>query len=396
MKPTFSQKHYALGSCRSEIRELFEYGKKRAAEIGAENVYDFSLGNPSIPAPECVRQAIIKALDADPLSLHGYTSAEGDLAARRAVAGYIEKTHSHKCSAYDVYMTCGAAASLTVTLNALACAGDEVIVLAPYFPEYKVFIEQAGMKCVEVRCREGDFGIDVAAVEAALTENTKAVIINSPNNPTGVVYPESDIRALGDILTAAGERFGRSIYIIADEPYRELVYDGAEVPFIPNCYKNTIVCYSFSKSLSIPGQRIGYIFVSPQTCGHDGIYYAVCGAGRALGFVCAPSLFQRVAAECIGMTADISAYEANRKTLIDALCEYGYEVVCGKGAFYLFVKAIGGNSRAFCERAKEYGLLIVASDSFGYPGYARISYCVSPEMIGRSLPAFKKLIEEYK
>ena len=392
----FSQKYYALGSCRSEIRELFEYGKKRAAEIGAENIYDFSLGNPSIPAPECVKQAVLDALDADPLSVHGYTSAQGDLAVRRTIAEYIEKTHSHKCTADDIYMTCGAAASLTVTLNALACNGDEVIVLAPYCPEYKVFIEQAGMKCVEVKCREGDFGIDISAVEAALNRNTKAIIVNSPNNPTGVVYSESDIRALGDLLTLAGQNFGRSIYLIADEPYRELVYDGAVVPFIPNYYKNTIVCYSFSKSLSIPGQRIGYILVPPQTCGHDGIYYAVCGAGRALGFVCAPSLFQRVAAECIGRTADVSAYEANRKMLVDALSEYGYEIVPGKGAFYLFIKAKGGDSRTFCERAKAYDLLIVASDSFGYPGYARISYCVSPKMIERSLPAFKKLIEEYE
>lgn len=396
MNRTVSQKNYLLGSQRSEIRELFEYGKKRAAEIGAENVYDFSLGNPSIPAPDCVKQAIIKALDEDPLLVHGYTSAQGDMLTRRVVAEYIEKEHSVKCTADDVYMTCGAAASLTVTLNALSCEGDEVIVLAPYFPEYKVFIGQAGMKCVEVSCREGDFGIDLSAVEAAVNQNTKAVIINSPNNPTGVIYSESDIKALADILTSAGEKFGRNIYIIADEPYRELVYDGAEVPFIPNYYDNTIVCYSFSKSLSIPGQRIGYILVLDRVSGHNEIYYAVCGAGRSLGFVCAPSLFQRIIPECIGKTADISAYEKNRNTLINALSEYGYEIVSGKGAFYLFIKAMGGDSRAFCQRAKEYGLLIVASDSFGYPGYARISYCVSPQMIERSLPAFKALAEEYK
>ncbi|MBQ4055065.1 MAG: pyridoxal phosphate-dependent aminotransferase [Clostridia bacterium] len=396
MNNTVSQRNYALGSKRSEIRELFEYGKKLAAEIGPESVYDFSLGNPSIPAPEEVKRALIDALEnTDPVALHGYTSAQGDLKTRSAVADHINKEFAAGATADDVYMTCGAAASLTVTLNALACEGDEVILLAPYFPEYRVFVEQTGMKCVEVGCREGDFGIDADALEAAINRNTKAIIVNSPNNPTGAVYSESDIKALAGLLTAAHEKFGRRIYIIADEPYRELVYDGVSVPFIPDYYPDTIVCYSFSKSLSIPGQRIGYILVLPRVFAHDEIYYAVCGAGRALGYVCAPALFQRLVCECIGKTADLSVYKRNRDRLYMALTGLGYNVAEGRGAFYLFVKSPEKDARAFSERAKKYGLLIVASDSFGYPGYVRISYCVSPEMIERSLPAFKKLIEEY-
>lgn len=398
MKHTVSEKMYALGSKRSEIRELFEYGKKRAAEIGAENVFDFSIGNPSIPAPECVKEALTEALtELDPVVLHGYTSAQGDAAVRGAVAGYIKNTHGTDCSADDIYMTCGAAASLTISLNAFACENDEVIVFAPYFPEYKVFISQSGMKCVEVKCREEDFQVDLAAFESALCEQTKAVIINSPNNPSGAVLSEETIKKIAEILKSAQKKFGRSIYIIADEPYRELVYDDKiTVPFIPNYYKNTLVCYSFSKSLSLPGERIGYIMVSPAADLHDEVYFAVCGAGRALGYVCAPSLFQSIIPKCIGKTADISVYKNNRDLLCNALTEYGYSVARPDGAFYLFVKAMGGDSHAFCERAKAHDLLLVASDSFGFPGYVRISYCVSTEMLERSLPAFRALAEEYK
>lgn len=398
MNNIVSEKMYALGSKRSEIRELFEYGKKRAAEIGAENVFDFSIGNPSVPAPDCVRDALADLIqNSDPVALHGYTSAQGDLAVRQACAEYIEKTHGCKATANDFYMTCGAAASLTVSLNALACEGDEVIVLAPYFPEYKVFITQAGMKCVEVKCRESDFQIDFDAFAAALTANTKAVIINSPNNPSGAVFSEATIQRLARILEDAQQQFGHSIFILADEPYRELVYDAETVvPFIPNYYPNTLVCYSFSKSLSLPGERIGYIFVPPFADGHDDIYFAVCGAGRALGFVCAPSLFQKIVPACIGKTSDISVYKHNRDLLCRALTAYGYQVVRPDGAFYLFVKALEDDAHAFCEKAKAHDLLIVASNSFGFPGYVRISYCVSTAMIERSLPAFEALAKEYK
>ena len=393
-----SEKMYDLGSRRSAIRELFEYGKKRAAEIGAENVYDFSIGNPSVPAPECVKEALTRLVtEEDPVRLHGYTSAQGDPAVRKACADYVSATHGCACSADDFYMTCGAAASLTVSLNALSQPGDEVILLAPYFPEYRVFATQAGMKCVEVKCREKDFQIDFEAFEQALTEKTKAVIINSPNNPSGAVFSPSTIAKLADILRAAQQRFGSTIFIIADEPYRELVYDPEiVVPFIPNYYDNTLVCYSFSKSLSLPGERIGYILVPPRAAEHDAVYAAVCGAGRALGFVCAPSLFQKIVPACLGHTSDISVYKVNRDLLSDALTEYGYTVVHPDGAFYLFVKALEENASAFCERAKARNLLLVASDSFGFPGYVRISYCVSTDMIRRSLPAFKALAEEYK
>lgn len=397
MNSIVSEKMYALGSKRSEIRELFEYGKKRAAEVGAENVYDFSLGNPSVPAPECVKDALAKlVLESDPVSLHGYTSAQGDAGVRQSCADYINKTHGFDCGADDFYMTCGAAASLTVSLNALAQDGDEVIVLAPFFPEYSVFIAQAGMKCVEVKCREEDFQIDFEAVENAINDRTKAIIINSPNNPSGAVFSEDTIKKLAEILEKAQDTYNRSIFIIADEPYRELVYDADTfVPFIPNYYDNTLVCYSFSKSLSLPGERIGYILVSPKADYAKEIYFAVCGAGRALGFVCAPSLFQKIIPDCLGKTADISVYKTNRDILCKALTEYGFKVVKPDGAFYLFVKTLEEDSRAFCERAKAHDLLIVAADSFGYPGYARISYCVSTEMIERSLPAFKALADEY-
>jgi len=392
-----SEKMYELGSKRSEIRELFEYGKKRIAEVGADKVYDFSLGNPSVPAPECVKEALTEIVtNTDPVLLHGYTSAQGDAGVRQACADYVNKTHGFNCTANDFYMTCGAAASLTISLNAIAQEKDEVIVFAPYFPEYKVFISQAGMKCVEVKCREEDFQIDFEAFKKALNAKTKAVIINSPNNPSGAVFSEETIKELAKILTEAKEKFGRSVFIIADEPYRELVYDDEiKVPFIPNYYDNTLVCYSFSKSLSLPGERIGYILVTPKAESHDEVYFAVCGAGRALGFVCAPSLFQRLIPYCIGKTADVSIYKKNRDILCNALTKYGYRVVRPDGAFYLFVKALEEDSRAFCEKAKGYDLLIVAGDSFGFPGYARISYCVSTEMIERSLPAFEKLAKEY-
>lgn len=398
MNSIVSEKMYALGSKRSEIRELFEYGKKRATEVGAENVYDFSIGNPSVPAPECVKESLARhILESDPVALHGYTSAQGDQDVRQACADYIAKTHGFECSANDFYMTCGAAASLTISLNALAQEGDEVIVLAPFFPEYSVFIAQAGMKCVQVKCREEDFQIDFEAVENAINEHTKAIIINSPNNPSGAVFSVDTIKKLAEILEKAQDTYNTSIFIIADEPYRELVYDAdTVVPFVPNYYSNTLVCYSFSKSLSLPGERIGYILVSPKADYNKEIYFSVCGAGRALGYVCAPSLFQKIVPDCIGKTADISIYKKNRDLLCSALTEYGYRVVKPDGAFYLFVKTLEEDSHAFCERAKAHDLLIVAADSFGYPGYARISYCVSTEMIERSLPSFKALAEEYK
>lgn len=393
-----SQKMYELGSRRSEIRELFEYGLKRKAEIGAENVFDFSLGNPSVPAPDCVKEALSDlVLNTDPVALHGYTSAQGAPEVRKSCADYVNANFGTSYTADNFYMTVGAAASLTISLSAISEDKGEVIVLAPFFPEYTVFINQAGMTPVIVKCREEDFQIDFDALKSAINENTKAVIVNSPNNPSGVVFSEDTIKKLSSVLSEAEKTYGKDIYIIADEPYRELVYtDGVVVPFVPNYYNNTIVCYSFSKSLSLPGERIGYVLVPNTANDWQKVYFAVCGAGRSLGFVCAPSLFQKIVPKCIGKTADISIYKKNRDILCDALSKYGYTVAQPDGAFYLFVKALEESSREFCEKAKKYELLIVPGDSFGYPGYVRISYCVSTEMIEKSLPSFEKLAKEYK
>lgn len=392
-----NEKMMGLGKKRSVIREIFEYGNKRRAQIGAENVFDFSLGNPSIPTPKHVNEVMVKLLtQKDPVMLHGYTSAQGAPSVRQAIADNINKRFNIGATADLLYMTCGAAASLTISLNAIVNKGDEVIVLAPFFPEYRVFAEKAGATVKVVKCRESDLQIDFEALDNAITEKTRAIIVNSPNNPSGVVLSEQTIKELSLLLNNKQKEYGNVIYIIADEPYRELVYGNVKVPYIPNFYDNTIVCYSYSKSLSLPGERIGYIFVSPRVENTGDIYAAVCGAGRALGFVCAPSLLQFTVAEALGLTADISIYEKNRNLLYNALTEYGFRVVKPDGAFYLFMKSPQSDANAFCERAKKYELLIVPGDDFGYEGYVRISYCVKTEMIEKSLPAFKKLSEEYR
>ena len=391
-----NKKMLELGQKRSVIREIFEYGNKRRAEIGAENVFDFSLGNPSIPAPEQVNNTMVKLLtETDPIKIHGYTSAQGDLSVRTTIAESIKKRFSVNATPDLIYMTCGAAASLTITLNAIINNGDEVIALAPFFPEYRVFAEKAGANFVVSKCREDDFQIDFENLEKTITNKTKAIIVNSPNNPTGVVLSSDTVTKLASLLNVKQQEYGNSIYIICDEPYRELAY-GVEVPYIPKFYNNTIVCYSYSKSLSLPGERIGYIFVSPNIDNATEIYSAVCGAGRALGYVCAPSLLQLTVRDCVDLTSDVSVYKKNRDLLYNSLCEYGYTCVNPDGAFYLFVKSPEEDANAFCERAKKYELLLVTSDSFGFSGYVRISYCVSTEQIEKSLPYFKKLIEEYK
>lgn len=392
-----SEKMTQLGKKRSVIREIFEYGNKRREEIGAENVFDFSLGNPSIPAPNTVSETMMKLIsETDSVTLHGYTSAQGALPVRKAVADYINDNFSANATPELIYMTCGAAASLTISLHAVVNPGDEIIALAPFFPEYRVFAEKAGARLTTVKCREEDFQIDFEALEKVINERTKAIIVNSPNNPSGAVFSEETVIKLASLLNKKSAEYGNDIYIIADEPYRELVYGGKQVPYIPSYYNNTLVCYSFSKSLSLPGERIGYIFVSPNVNGCDDVYAAVCGAGRALGFVCAPSLLQYTVAEVIGKTSDISVYEKNRDIFYTALTEYGYKVVPPDGAFYLFVKAPEKNAAAFCEKAKKYEILIVPGDDFGYPGYVRISYCVAMETIEKSLYGFKRLIEEYR
>ncbi|MDD6283930.1 MAG: pyridoxal phosphate-dependent aminotransferase [Firmicutes bacterium] len=387
-----SQRNLALGRRRSSIRELFEYGRRRKAEIGEENVFDFSIGNPSVPTPEHVGSVMRRLIDeCDPVQLHGYTSAAGDAGVRAAVADNLNRRFGGSVSPDLIYMTCGAAASLTITLSAIMCEGDEVIVLTPCFPEYRVFIESAGGRVVEVPC-DGDLQPDIGAMAAALTDRTKAVIINSPNNPTGAVYTRERLEGLAELL---GSR-KNPIYLISDEPYRELTYGEAEVPFVPSFYRRTVICYSFSKSLSLPGERIGYICVSPEMDEARDLFDAVCGAGRSLGFVCAPSLLQRTVAECLDDTADINVYRRNRDRLYTALTDMGYSAVHPDGAFYLFLKALEDDAVAFCERAKRYELLLVPSDDFGCRGYARVSYCVTPEQIERALPAFEALYNEYE
>lgn len=392
-----SERMTQLGKKSSVIREIFEYSKKRKAEIGDDRVFDFSLGNPSIPAPAAVTEVMKRLVSGvDPVALHGYTSAPGDMGVRKTIADNIASRFGAQSDPSLIYMTCGAAASLTVTLKALCNAGDEIIILAPFFPEYRVFIENAGAESVAVKCREEDFQIDFERLSAAVTEKTKGIIINSPNNPTGAVLTAETISKLAELLNEKSKQLGTDIYIICDEPYRELAYDGIEVPYIPNFYANTVVCYSYSKSLSLPGERIGYIFVSPKAKGAGDLYAAVCGAGRSLGFVCAPSMMQFVAGECEGMPPELSAYDNNRKLLYNSLCDIGYTAVKPDGAFYLFVKALEPDANAFCERAKKYELLLVPSDSFGFEGYVRIAYCVSHEQIENSLGAFKALYDEYK
>lgn len=386
-----------LGSKRSVIREIFEYAKLRAAEIGGENVFDFSIGNPSVPAPDCVNEAICRIVKETPsVQLHGYTSAQGDKTCRDRIAANLNARFGCALSGDDLYLSCGAAACLTISIRALANPGDEFIVFAPYFAEYRVFVEGAGAKLVVVRSREEDFLPDFAALEKAINGHTKAVIVNSPNNPSGVVYGEETIRKLASLLERKSAEYGSPVYLISDEPYRELVYDEKTVvPFPINYYKETLVCYSYSKSLSLPGERVGYIAVNPSASDAKGVYAAICGAGRVSGFVCAPALFQRVAAECDGKTSDLGVYKRNRDLLYNGLTGLGFICVYPDGAFYLFVRSPEADANEFCRKARKYELLFVSGDDFGYPGYVRIAYCVSTEKIERALPLFEKLAKEY-
>ena len=391
-----NRKMQELGAKRSVIRELFEYGKIKKSELGEEAVFDFSLGNPSVPAPESVKNELIRLLNEETsLSLHGYTSAEGDMGVRRKIAEYVNEKYGENATYECVYMTVGASAALTITFGALVTEGEEVITIAPYFPEYKVFVEVAGGRLVSIPARDGDFHLDLEKIEAAINEKTAAILINSPNNPTGVVYTEDELLKLADILLRKSKEYGKVIYLISDEPYRELVYGNTDVPYVTRLYDNTIVCYSFSKSLSIPGERIGYILISPRVNDFKNVKAAICGAGRSLGFVCAPSMLQRLVRSCLGQCADIKIYDENRRLLLDALTEYGYEVVKPEGAFYLLIKSPSGDGVDLSERAKAMNLLLAPSDDFGYKGYVRLSYCVETEMIKRALPYFKKLIEGY-
>ena len=389
----YNQTAYGYGSNRSVIRELFEYGNRRAAIVGRENVFDYSLGNPSIPSPKEVNDTIRDILsEMDSLSVHGYTSAVGDHACRKAIAEDLNQRYGTSVSPDELFIGCGAAPELVSVFRALAVPGAEILAIAPYFPEYGVFVKEAGCGFKVVPPDVPGFQIKLEAVEAMLTEHTAAIIVNSPNNPAGTVYTAETLAALAALLTRKSREYGHPIYIVSDEPYRELCYDGVSAPFVPSIYPNTIVCYSYSKSLSLPGERIGYVYVPASCADSKEIYAAVAGAARGAGHVCAPSLMQKVIARCAHLRPDLEAYDRNRRTLYEGLTAMGYEMAKPDGAFYLFIKAPGGDAVAFSEKAKAKDLLVVPGDGFGCPGYFRICYCVSLEMIQKSLPVFAELI----
>lgn len=389
----FNQQAFEMGDNRCAIREIAEYGAMRAQEVGAENVFNFTIGNPSLPAPEEITRAVADVMaEMGALRTHSYTSAQGDLSARKAIADDLNNRFGTDITPGELFLGCGASAELCSAFRALSVPGGEILTIAPYFSEYEPFAIAAGLELKVVPPDVPDFQIKLAAVEAAITEHTVAVIINSPNNPSGVVYTRDTLQKLGKLLTEKSRQYGHPIYIIADEPYRELAYDGVEVPFIPTIYKNTIVCYSYSKSLSLPGERIGYIYVPRGAADGEALYTAVAGAARSYGHICAPSLWQYVLARCAHLRPDLTDYDRNRKALYEGLRAAGYEVAKPDGAFYLFVKAPGGDANAFLKKAMEKDLLVVPGDAFGCPGYFRLCYCVSFDQIQRSLPIFKSLI----
>ena len=385
-----SQECYELGSKSSIIREIFSFGLKRKAEVGEDRVYDFSLGNPSIPAPPSVKQAVLELLEEPAENLHAYSPAPGDPGVRRVIAESLNRRFGESFTAENIFMTCGAAASLSICMKALLNPGDEAVTFAPFFTEYRCWVEATGASLQVVPPRL------TAVFERMLTPKTKLVIVNTPNNPSGVVYSEETIKTLSGILRRKSEEYGSPIYLITDEPYREIVYDAIQVPYLTKYYENTLVCYSYSKSLSLPGERIGYIVIPDRIADHEHVAPAIAGAARALGYVCAPILFQKVIGKCVEDTGDLSAYRRNRDLLMGGLEELGYECVPPQGAFYLFVKSLEPDAYAFCEHAKKYDLLLVPSDDFGCPGYVRIAYCVAEKTIVNSMPAFKKLMEDYR
>lgn len=387
-----------LSKQHSVIRDIFEFGMQRAREVGAENVFDFSIGNPSVPAPKEVDEKAIEMLrTADPVDIHGYTSNAGVLEVREKIAKSLNRRFKTNYTAENIFMTIGAAAALGICFKSLVDGPeDEIITFAPYFPEYQVYAKGAGCKLRVIQPDTESFQINFEELEKALNKNTKAVLINSPNNPSGVVYSAQTIQKLADLLEEKQKEFGHSIYIITDEPYREIVYDGFEVPFVPNFYKNTLIGYSFSKSLSLPGERIGYIVAPTEAEDFEDLLPVFIAAGRLLSYVSVPTLYQKVVGECVDLTADISVYQRNKDLFYHALIDMGYECVEPGGAFYLFPKALEDDAAAFCERAKKYDLLIVPGDSFGCPGYVRISYCVPTERIEKALPLFQKLRDEYR
>ena len=389
-----NQAALTLGTKRNTIMELADYGRSRAAIVGKENVFDFSIGNPSTPTPEAVQNTLLDILqNMDPLAVHGYTSTMGDPKVRAIVAQDLNDRFGCDAKAEELLLCCGAAPEVAAACKALTTEGAEILVFAPYFPEYKPYVEQAGAILRIVPADIPHFQINFSVLEDMITSNTTAVIVNNPNNPVGTVYSEETIQKLAALLEKKSAQFGHRIYIIADEPYRELVYGDAKVPFIPHIYPHTVVCYSYSKSLSLPGERLGYIYVpSAAEDGRD-LYHAILGAARAMGHVCAPSLMQLMLARCAHLQPDLSAYDRNRRTLMDALRSYGYEMAQPDGAFYLFLKAPNGDDRAFSAKAMQKDLLLMPGSDFDCPGYLRLCYCVSYDTVVRSLPLFEELIK---
>ena len=392
-----SEKMQGYVNNSSAIRAMFEEGKKLASVYGAENVYDFSLGNPNVPAPAAVKEAALQVLnEEDPLMVHGYMSNSGYEDVREAIAASLNRRFGTGYDAGNLVMTVGAAGGMNVIFKTLLNPGDEVIAFAPYFGEYRAYVSNYDGVLKVVPPDTETFQPNLAAFEKLITEKTKAVIVNTPNNPTGVVYSAETLKRLADILEEKQKEWKTSIYLISDEPYRELVYGGVEVPWIPDFYRNTIVGYSFSKSLSLPGERIGYLVLPSEMDDSDAVKNAANVATRILGYVNAPSFFQRVVARCLEEKADIAYYDRNRETLYEGLKKAGLSCIKPEGAFYLFVKSPVEDEKEFCEKAKKQNLLLVPGSSFACPGYVRLAYCVSYEMIVRSLPHFEELMKEYR
>lgn len=391
---SLNQKYIDLGNQPNAIRELFAYGQARKAEIGEDKVFDFSIGNPSVPAPKKVEETIKELLKEPAEVLHGYSQSAGQMGVRQAIANNIKRRFGIEAQAKHVYMTHGAAAGLAIAINAIAMPGEEVITVSPYFCEYQVWVEHAGATMVEVPARAEDFQIDVPAMEAAINEKTAAIIINSPNNPVGSIYSRENLQEFTNMLRRKEQELGRQLFLISDEPYREITY-GDEVPYVPCMYANTLVCYSYSKSLSLPGERIGYIYVSDEMENADEVFYAVTGSARDQGYICASVLFQRVVEACVDEPSDVEAYRSNRELLTGIMDELGYEYIQPQGAFYLWIKALEEDDMAFIERAKAHELLICPSSCFRSKGWARLSYCVSADVIRNSKPAFAALKAEY-
>lgn len=380
----------------SAIRMMFEEGNRLRAKYGADKVFDFSLGNPSVPAPDSVREAIIELVNTtDPTVLHGYMSNAGFEDVRQTIAESLNRRFDTKFSAKNLIMTIGAASGLNVILKTILNPGEEVIVFAPYFLEYGAYVRNYDGVLVEISPDTTTFQPNLAEFEQRITPKTRAVIVNTPHNPTGVVYSEETIKKLSAILEAKQKEFGTVIYLISDEPYRELAYDGVEVPYLTKYYNNTVVGYSYSKSLSLPGERIGYLVIPDEADGSEELISAATIANRTLGCVNAPSLIQKVVAKCVDAKTDLAAYDKNRQALYNGLKECGFECIKPQGAFYLFVKSPVEDEKAFCEAGKKYNILMVPGSSFACPGYVRLAYCVSYETIVNSFPEFKKLAAEY-